>query len=124
MKVVANIIVIAVVILFAYVIISLLIRDVKNKKIKDSVMSDGVSTVGTITNVHSRTGGNSGFINITLQFDYHTEEGLRHLGEADAVIDAMNAQKYQPGQQLHIYYSRKEPEKVVVDIPRPKLKRK
>ncbi|EMH4164421.1 DUF3592 domain-containing protein [Pluralibacter gergoviae] len=123
MKLVANVIVIAVILLFAYIIVSLLLRDAKNKKLKDAVMSDGVSAVGTITDVRSRTGGNSGFINITLQFDYQTAEGQQHHGEADAVIDAMNTQQYQPGQQIRLHYSRREPDKFVVDIPRPVLKR-
>ncbi|HID4047225.1 hypothetical protein B5M10_07475 [Pluralibacter gergoviae] len=124
MKFIANIIVIAVVILFAYIIVSLLIRDAKNKKLRDAVISDGISTVGVITDVRSRNGGNSGFINITLQFSYQTEEGQRHHGKADAVIDAMSSQKYQPGQQLHLHYSKREPEKFVVDIPHPDLRRK
>ena len=123
MRIITNLIVIACLFLFFCIIVSLLIRDAKNKKIKDAVMSDGHDVVGVITNVRSRSGGNSGFINITVQFDYTTKEGREMKGEADAVIDAINTSKYQPGEKLPLRYSRKDPQKVLVDIPRPVLKR-
>lgn len=124
MKFVADIIVIAVLAFFAYVIVSLLIRDARNKKIKDGIAADGVNTTGIITDVSSRSGGNSGFINITVKFDYEIETGKKISGKADAVIDVMNINKYQPGEEISLRYSRKEPEKVVVDIPNPLLKRR
>lgn len=124
MKFVADIIVIAVLAFFAYVIVSLLIRDARNKKIKDGIAADGVNTTGIITDVSSRSGGNSGFINITVRFDYEIETGKKISGKADAVIDVMNINKYQSGEAISLRYSRKEPEKVVVDIPVPLLKRR
>lgn len=124
MKFVTDIIVIAVLAFFAYVIVSLLIRDARNKKIKDGIAADGVNTTGIITDVSSRSGGNSGFINITVKFDYEIETGKKISGKADAVIDVMNINKYQPGEEVSLRYSRKEPEKVVVDIPNPLLKRR
>lgn len=124
MRFVTNIIVIAVLAFFAYVIVSLLIRDARNKKIKDGIAADGVNTTGIITDVSSRSGGNSGFINITVKFDYEIETGKKISGKADAVIDVMNINKYQPGEEISLRYSRKEPEKVVVDIPNPLLKRR
>lgn len=124
MKFVADTIVIAVLAFFAYVIVSLLIRDARNKKIKDGIAVDGIDTTGIITGVSSRSGGNSGFINITVMFDYEIETGKKISGKAGAVIDVMNINKYQPGEEISLRYSRKEPGKVVVDIPNPLLKRR
>ena len=75
MRIVTNLIVLAVVILFIYIFASLLIRDFKNKKLKEGIQTDGVSVLGTITGVRSRSGGNSGFINITVKFNYVIENG-------------------------------------------------
>lgn len=124
MRIVTDVIVFAVLAFFAYVIVSLLIRDARNKKIKEGIAADGVNTMGVITDVSSRSGGNSGFINITVSFDYEIEPGEKISGKADAVIDVMKINKYQPGETISLRYSRKEPEKVVVDIPNPLLKRR
>lgn len=124
MRIVTDVIVFAVLAFFAYVIVSLLIRDARNKKIKEGIAADGVNTMGVITDVSSRSGGNSGFINITVSFDYEIETGEKISGKADAVIDVMKINKYQPGETISLRYSRKEPEKVVVDIPNPLLKRR
>ncbi|WP_437889016.1 hypothetical protein [Phytobacter sp. V91] len=122
MKVVADIIVIAVLALFVYIFVSLMIRDVKNKKTKSMIDSDGVDATAVITSVVSRSGGNSGFINIALSFDYVTDEGVKLHGESDAVVDATAINKYQPGEKVLLRYSKKEPEKVILNISHP-LKR-
>jgi uncharacterized membrane protein YjfL (UPF0719 family) len=46
MRYVTDVIVFAVLAFFAYVIVSLLIRDAKNKKIKEGIAADGVNTTG------------------------------------------------------------------------------
>ena len=90
MRYVTDVIVFAVLAFFAYVIVSLLIRDAKNKKVKDGIAAAGVNTTGIITDVSSRSGGNSGFINITVSFDYEIETGKKISGKADAVIDVIS----------------------------------
>lgn len=124
MMIFSSAIVIAVVILFVYIILLLLFRDFKNKKLKESVLSGGENTDGIITNIHSRSGGNSGFINITLHYYYTIEDGRTIDARFDGVIDAMDIYKYQPGEKLNLRYSKKEPEKVVVNIKNPMLKEK
>ncbi|EKM7807906.1 hypothetical protein PVN64_000285 [Klebsiella aerogenes] len=124
MRIVTNLIVLAVVILFIYIFASLLIRDFKNKKLKEGIQTDGVSVLGTITGVRSRSGGNSGFINITVKFNYVIENGTTLEGEADAVIDAMKINDFQPGEKIPLSYSKKEPHKYILTIPKPNLRRK
>ncbi|EPX1392857.1 hypothetical protein ACWWI0_004015 [Cronobacter sakazakii] len=110
--------------LLAYLIISLLIRDARNKKIKENILNDSVESAAIVKNVQSRSGGNSGFINVTLYVEFATQEGKIVTGKKDAVIDAMSTYKYQPGETVSIRYSRKEPEQFLIDIPNPLLKRK
>lgn len=43
--------------LLAYLIISLLIRDARNKKIKENILNDSVESAAIIKNVQSRSGG-------------------------------------------------------------------
>jgi hypothetical protein len=124
MRIVTNLIVLAVVILFIYIFASLLIRDFKNKKLKEGIQTDGVSVLGTITGVRSRSGGNSGFINITVKFNYVIENGTTLDGEADTVIDAMKINDFQPGEKIPLSYSKKEPHKFILTIPKPNLRRK
>jgi hypothetical protein len=124
MRIVTNLIVLAVVILFIYIFASLLIRDFKNKKLKEGIQTDGVSVLGTITGVRSRSGGNSGFINITVKFNYVIENGTTLDGEADTVIDAMKINDFQPGKKIPLSYSKKEPHKFILTIPKPNLRRK
>ncbi|ELY3084003.1 TPA: hypothetical protein QIC20_000285 [Klebsiella aerogenes] len=124
MRIVTNLIVLAVVILFIYIFASLLIRDFKNKKLKEGIQTDGVSVLGTITGVRSRSGGNSGFINITVKFNYVIENGTTLEGEADTVIDAMKINDFQPGEKIPLSYSKKEPHKYILTIPKPNLRRK
>ncbi|EOW1325735.1 DUF3592 domain-containing protein [Klebsiella aerogenes] len=124
MRIVTNLIVLAVVILFIYIFASLLIRDFKNKKLKEGIQTDGVSVLGTITGVRSRSGGNSGFINITVKFNYVIENGTTLEGEADTVIDAMKINDFQPGEKIPLSYSKKEPHKYILTIPKPNLRRR
>ncbi|HIC8405555.1 TPA: hypothetical protein ACW7QF_001987 [Klebsiella aerogenes] len=124
MRIVTNLIVLAVVILFIYIFASLLIRVFKNKKLKEGIQTDGVSVLGTITGVRSRSGGNSGFINITVKFNYVIENGTTLEGEADTVIDAMKINDFQPGEKIPLSYSKKEPHKYILTIPKPNLRRK
>ncbi|EXU77409.1 DUF3592 domain-containing protein [Erwinia mallotivora] len=123
MKIVANLIVIAVLAVFAYAIISILIRDSKNKKEKDELANNGVSTQAVITDVRSRSGG-GGYMNITLAFRFSTDTGSEVNSKADAVINAMDTGKYQPGEKVNIRYLRSNPGRVLVDIPNPLLKKK
>lgn len=114
----------AVALLFIYVLISLYRRDLRNKKIKNEVLRDGVDTTAVITQVASRSGGNSGFINISIDFRYQNQRGEELHGKSLAVIDAMDSAKYQPGQRINIRYARTDARKTLVDIPNPLMKRK
>lgn len=109
--------------LFIYASISLSRRDLR-KKIKNEVLRDGVDTTAVITQVASRSGGNSGFINISIDFRYQNQRGEELHGQSLAVIDAMDSAKYQAGQRINIRYTRTDARKTLVDIPNPLMKRK
>jgi len=100
MNIFTNVIVLAVVLLFIYIFASLLIRDAKNKKLKAAIYNDGVAVSGTITNVRSRSGGNSGLINISVDFNYVNEKGELLTGQRDIVIDITRIQNFQPGKPI------------------------
>lgn len=123
MSIFTNIIVLAVVLLFIYIFASLLIRDAKNKKLKAAIHNDGVAVSGTITNVRSRSGGNSGFINISVDFNYVNEKGELLTGQRDIVIDITRIQNFQPGKPIPLRYLRLDPQQVLVDLPNPLLTR-
>ncbi|HFZ0561020.1 TPA: DUF3592 domain-containing protein [Klebsiella aerogenes] len=120
MSVFTNVIVLAVVLLFIYIFASLLIRDAKNKKLKAAIHNDGVAVSGTITNVRSRSGGNSGFINISVDFNYVNEKGELLTGQRD---DITRIQNFQPGKPIPLRYLRLDPQQVLVDLPNPLLTR-
>lgn len=124
MRIAIDLFAIFIVTLIIYLITSLLIRDAKNKKIRQEILSDGVKTDAVITTAYSRSGGNSGFINITLQFDYIAENGDKISGQADTVINSMEMNRYQAGNSIPVCYSRKDPQRVILNIPRVKLSRK
>ncbi|WP_417878449.1 DUF3592 domain-containing protein [Vibrio sp.] len=123
MKIVSNLIVIAVLLLFSYAIISILIRDSKNKKDKELIVRDGISTSAIITEAISRSGGNSGFINVDLHFKFYVANGDEVRSKSSVVIKSMDVVKYQPGEAVQIRYSEKEPGKVILDIPNPLIKK-
>lgn len=123
MSIIADLIVLAVVLLFIYIFVALLIRDAKNKKLKAAINNDGVAVLGTITGLRSRSGGNSGFINISVDFNYVSENGEALAGQGDIVIDITRIQNFQPGNTLPLRYLRQQPQRVLVDLPNPMLKR-
>jgi predicted membrane protein len=123
MSIITDLIVLAVALLFIYIFVSLLIRDAKNKKLKAAINNDGVAVLGTITNLRSRSGGNSGFINISVDFNHVSEKGESLAGQSDIVIDITRIQYFQPGNTLPLRYLRQQPQRVLVDLPNPMLKR-
>lgn len=123
MNVITDLIVLAVVLLFIYIFASLLIRDAKNKKLKAVIHNDGVAVSGTITNVRSRSGGNSGFINISVDFNYVNEKCELLTGQRDIVIDITRIQNFQPGMSIPLRYLRLDPQQVLVDLPNALLTR-
>lgn len=119
MRTLANIIAVSGLAVFIYIISSLFIRDIKNKKDKESILANGVDTQAVITNAYGRSGGNSGFINVTLTLEFRTENGESIKIKKDSVINSMEVSKYQPGTKIKIRYYKSDPEKIIVDIPNP-----
>ncbi|WBF45534.1 DUF3592 domain-containing protein [Serratia rubidaea] len=115
MRVFSDVIVIAVVGIVIYALFSIFMKDIKNKKVKSEVQSDGVEVLGKIVNSYSRSGGNSGFINITVEFKYLIGDGSELYGKKDIVINTMDINKYQPGESISLRYSRKDSSKVVIN---------
>lgn len=115
MRFFSDVIVIAVVGIVIYALFSIFMKDIKNKKVKSEVQSDGVEVLGEIVNSYSRSGGNSGFINITVEFKYLIGDGSELYGKKDIVINTMDINKYQPGESISLRYSRKDSSKVVIN---------
>ncbi|SQJ31887.1 Uncharacterised protein [Serratia rubidaea] len=115
MRVFSDVIVIAVICIVIYALFSIFMKDMKNKKLKSEVGNDGVEVLGEIVNSYSRSGGNSGFINITVEFKYLIKDGTELHGKNDFVINTMDINKYQPGESISLRYSRKDPSKVVIN---------
>jgi len=107
------------IVFFSFLIGYLLIRDRKNNRTKQSIQRNGVDTIAVITKTWSRSGGNSGFLNITLEITYRTETGEEVRNKADAVINAMHTENYQPGKTVALRYLKSEPVKIIMDIPHP-----
>jgi len=71
----------------------------KNKK---RGLDGWVDATAVITHVASHSGGNSGLINIPIDFRYQNQRGEELHGQSLAVNDAMDSAKYQPGQRINI----------------------
>ncbi|MGG6102449.1 DUF3592 domain-containing protein [Pantoea allii] len=119
MRIFANIIAISGFAIFVYIISSMLIRDIRNKKEKENILTNGVDTQAVITNAYGRSGGNSGFINVTLTLEFRAENGEDITIKKDSVINSMDVNKYQPGSKVKIRYYKGDPKKIIVDIPNP-----
>ncbi|EAA0892400.1 hypothetical protein DLF39_19595 [Salmonella enterica subsp. enterica serovar Orientalis] len=109
MSIITELIVLVVVLMFIYIFASLLIRDAKNKKLKAAIGNDGVTVLSTITNMKSRSGGNSWFIKISVDFSYANEKGELLNGQRDIVIDITRIQNFQLGNSIPLRYLRLDP---------------
>ena len=98
-------------------------KGIIENKDKKNIINNGISTTGEITKAYSRSGSNSGFINVTLEFCYNTEDGNKKTGKADLVINSMDVNNYQPGKKVPLRYSKRDVNQVVIDIPNPLLNR-
>ncbi|MGX9239674.1 DUF3592 domain-containing protein [Pantoea ananatis] len=119
MRVIVNIIATSGLVIFVCIISSLIVRDFRNKKHKESVIANGVDTQAVITNYYSRSGGGSGFVNVTLTMEFRTENGEDIIIKKDSVINSMDVNKYQPGSKVKIRYYKADPKKIIVDISNP-----
>ena len=117
MHLVSNLIVAGVLSLFAYILVSLILRDIKNKKKKAHLLSNGIKATGVITAIKSRSGGNSGFINVTIEFEFTVKNGVLIRSTCDTVIDAVKTNLYQPGDSIQLIYAGDDPQTCIVDIP-------
>lgn len=124
MKIIANIIATSGLVIFVYIISSLIVRDFRNKKDKENIIANGVDTQAVITNAYGRSGGNSGFINVTLTLEFRTENGEDVKIKKDSVINSVEVSKYQPGAKVKIRYYKSDPKKIILDIPNPLQSRK
>ncbi|ELY4302672.1 hypothetical protein SMZ33_003302 [Cronobacter turicensis] len=108
----------------AIIILTVIVKDIKNKKIKDDVRCNGIHTLAEIINVESYTGKISQYTNIKLYYRYKTEQGRDTLNEGTAVIFTSDLKKYSPGETFPIIYSKNNPELVIIEIENASLKDK
>lgn len=116
---VSNLIVAGVLSLFAYIFVNLILRDIKSKKKKTQLLSNGIKATGVITAIKSRSGGNSGFINVTVEFEFTAKNGVLIRSASDTVIDAVKTHLYQPGDPIQLIYAGDDPQICIIDTPHP-----
>ncbi|EKK4002457.1 DUF3592 domain-containing protein [Cronobacter sakazakii] len=108
----------------AIIILTVIVKDIKNKKIKDDVRRNGIHALAEIINVESYTGKISQYTNIKLYYRYKTEQGRDILNEGAAVIFTSDLEKYSPGETFPIIYSKNNPELVIIETENASLKDK
>ena len=70
MRIVNDIIMFTIPVLFSCVIVSLLIRDIRNAKLKSNIRKNGVLAQAEILNVEAYTGKISDYTNIKLHYKF------------------------------------------------------
>ncbi|EOZ7935341.1 DUF3592 domain-containing protein [Cronobacter sakazakii] len=108
----------------AIIILSVIVKDVKNKKAKDDIRRNGIHAFAEIINIESYTGKISQYTNIKLYCRYKTEQGRDILNDGTAVILTSDLKKYSPGETFPITYSKNNPELVIIEIENYSLKDK
>ncbi|ELY5816243.1 hypothetical protein SNN51_003134 [Cronobacter turicensis] len=106
----------------AIIVLSVIVKDIKNKKAKDDIRRNGIHALAEIINVESYTGKISQYTNIKLYYRYKTEQGRDILNEGTAVIFTSDLKKYSPGETFPITYSKINPELVIIEIENPSIK--
>jgi len=124
MKYVTDVIVFAVLAFFAYVIVSLLIRDIRNAKLKSHIRKNGVLAQAEILNVEAYTGKISDYTNIKLHYKFTTDEGVDIVGTGSAVIYTSDLRQYQIGKFFDVTYNKDNPSQVIMEIENASLKRR
>ncbi|EKM0532508.1 DUF3592 domain-containing protein [Cronobacter turicensis] len=108
----------------AIIILSVIVKDIKNKKAKGDIRRNGIHALAEIINVESYTGKISQYTNIKLYYRYKTEQGRDILNEGTAVIFTSDLKKYSPGETFPIIYNKNNPELVIIEIENASLKDK
>ena len=124
MRYVTDVIVFAVLAFFAYVIVSLLIRDIRNAKLKSHIRKNGVLAQAEILNVEAYTGKISDYTNIKLHYKFITDEGVDIVGTGSAVIYTSDLRQYQIGKFFDVTYNKDNPSQVIMEIENASLKRR
>ncbi|MFW0857752.1 hypothetical protein QMS86_17725 [Cronobacter dublinensis] len=110
--------------LVAIIILTVIVKDIRSKKIKDNIRRNGICVLAEIINVESNTGKISQYTNIKLYYRYKTEQGRGMLNEGTAVIFTSDLKKYSPGETFPVIYSKTNPELVIIEIENASLKDK
>ncbi|MEB6222019.1 hypothetical protein [Pantoea anthophila] len=63
------------------------------------------------------------YTNVHLYFDYVTKDGSLHSGEGKAVVFTSDIDKYQPGNDFALTYSKKDPSMFIMEIDNASLKK-
>lgn len=124
MRIVNDIIMFTIPVLFSCVIVSLLIRDIRNAKLKSNIRKNGVLAQAEILNVEAYTGKISDYTNIKLHYKFTTDEGIDILGTGSAVIYTSDLRQYQIGKFFDVTYNKDNPSQVIVEIENASLKRR
>ncbi|MCU5771712.1 DUF3592 domain-containing protein [Erwiniaceae bacterium BAC15a-03b] len=103
-----------------YAVLSVNARSREHKRLKEN----GTETTGQITNIASRSGGNSAYVNVTITATYFNKDtNQKCKGSGDAVIDIIKAENYQPGKNVQLIYNNEKPDLIFLLIPHPLMER-
>ncbi|KAA9002631.1 hypothetical protein FJU30_03630 [Affinibrenneria salicis] len=104
---------------FAYALISIHLGDMKKNKVRKY----GDEAIGEVLDIKSRSGGNSGFVNVELKVLYVDKNNNKHVSKGVTVIDMTKIQNFQPGNKVNIKYIIDNPDKIIINIPSPLVRR-
>ncbi|MEB6338032.1 hypothetical protein [Serratia rhizosphaerae] len=114
---------ISIVSLIIFFIVLFLVKGILSERGKGNVRRNGVSVIGDIKKYYERPGSSIDLINITLEFEFQTEEGICKIGRVNMVIRKSDVSDYQAGKKIPLRYSKNDVNNVVVDAPQPFLAR-
>ncbi|QHA87322.1 hypothetical protein [Serratia rhizosphaerae] len=114
---------ISIVSLIIFFIVFFLVKGILSERGKGNVRRNGVSVIGDIKKYYESPGSSIDLINITLEFEFQTEEGICKIGRVNMVIRKSDVSDYQAGKKIPLRYSKNDVNTVVVDAPQPFLAR-
>ena len=108
----------------ALIVVGIIIRDIRNARIKSYIEKNGIHTHAEIVNIEIHTGKISDYTNIKLHYRFNDYNGRNVAGVGNAVIFTSDLAQYQPGKTFGIIYDKDDPSRVVLKIENASLKRR
>jgi hypothetical protein len=108
----------------ALIVVGIIIRDIRNARMRSDIERNGIHTQAEIVNVEVHTGKISNYTNIKLHYRFEDYNGRNVTGVGNAVIFTSDLAQYQPGNVFGIIYNKDDPSRVVLKIENASLIRR